>query len=121
MKIKLDKIVIKFSEPMDDSCWFYSSFAPGILPQITAEPSFDLPRQEWTLPVRLEPGKIYAIAFNCGDAVKDKENFKAGFRSFSGKMSRPFILVFATADGNNMPTEIGETLISKSEEINSKP
>ena len=70
------------------------------------------------LPVRLEPGKVYAIAFNCGDTVKDIENFSAGFRGLSGKMAKPFVLVFATADVDNMPTGIDETLITKSEKIN---
>jgi len=37
----LDRITIKFSEPMEEASWFYSSFAPGILPRVTGEPAFD--------------------------------------------------------------------------------
>jgi tetratricopeptide (TPR) repeat protein len=117
---RLDKITIKFSRPVQQSYWFYSSLSPGVLPQVIGEPSLDSSTNEWTLPVRLEPGKVYAIAFNCGDAVKDIENFSAGFRGLSGKMCKPFVLVFATADIDNMPTGIDKTLIKKAEEINSK-
>ena len=117
---RLDRITIKFSRPVRESSWFYSSLSPGILPQVTGEPALDSSSNEWTLPVKLEPGKVYAIAFNCGDAVKDIENFSAGFRGLSGKMAKPFVLVFATADEDNMPTGIDESLIKKAEEINSK-
>jgi tetratricopeptide (TPR) repeat protein len=115
---RLDRITIKFSRPVQPSSWFYSSLSPGILPQVTGEPALDSSSTEWILPVRLEPGKVYAIAFNCGDTIKDIENFSAGFRGMSSKMCKPFVLVFATADIDNMPTGIDETLITKSEKIN---
>ena len=125
----LDKITIEFSEPMAESSWFYSSFAPGILPWVVGEPVFDSSFTQWTLPVKLEPGKVYAIAFNCGDTVKDVKNFKAGFRGFAGKICcKPFVLVFATAtkpnllaeDANDVPTLIDDELVKRCEEINSK-
>ncbi|MFA5291974.1 MAG: Ig-like domain-containing protein [Phycisphaerae bacterium] len=117
---EFDKITITFSEPMDTSSWFYSSFSPGALPQATGAPSFDSSGKQWTLPVALEPGKVYAIAFNGGDAVKDAKNLKPALRSASGKMCRPFVLVFSVITEDNIPTEIDEELITKSEEINSK-
>ena len=52
--------------------------------------------------------------------MKDVQNFNAGFRDLSGKMCKPFVLVFATADVDNMPTGIDESLIKKAEEMNSK-
>lgn len=124
----LDKITIKFSEPMEKSSWFYSSFAPGILPRVVGEPVFDSSAQQWILPVKLEPGRVYAIGFNCGDTVKDVKNFKAGFRGISGRICKPFVLVFSTAtrpnllaaDTNDIPTLISDELIKKCEEINSK-
>jgi hypothetical protein len=116
----LDKITIKFSQPVQPSVWFYSSLSPGLLPQVTGEPALEPSSNEWTLPVKLEPGKVYAIAFNCGDTVKDVNNFNAGFKGLSGKMCKPFVLVFATKDVDNMPTGIDEALIKKTEEINSK-
>lgn len=115
----IENITIRFSEEMDTSNWFYSSFAPGKLPAVTAEPYFDSSGQYWTLPVKLEPYQVYAIAFNCGDAVKNNSGLIAGFRSRSGNFSKPFVLVFATADVDNVPTEIDEDLIIKADEINS--
>ncbi|OQA03723.1 MAG: photosystem I assembly protein Ycf3 [Planctomycetes bacterium ADurb.Bin401] len=114
-----ESITIKFSHEMDSSNWFYSSFAPGKLPAVTAEPYFDSSGQYWTLPVKLEPYEIYAIAFNCGDAVKKNSGLIAGFRSKSGTFGKPFVLVFATADVDNVPTEIDEDLLIKADEINS--
>jgi tetratricopeptide (TPR) repeat protein len=124
----VDKITIKFSEPMEQSSWFYSSFAPGILPRVVGEPAFDSSATQWTLPVKLEAGKVYAIAFNCGDTVKDVKNFRAGFRGLAGKICKPFVLVFATAakpnllaeDMNDVPTLIDDKLIERCEEINSE-
>ncbi|HBG25809.1 MAG: hypothetical protein A2Y10_14735 [Planctomycetes bacterium GWF2_41_51] len=115
----IENITIKFSQEMDTSMWFYSSFVPGKLPAVTAEPYFDSSGRYWTLPVKLEPYEIYAIAFNCGDAVKTSEELKPGFRSQTGELCKPFILVFATADVDNVPTEIDEDLIIKADEINS--
>jgi tetratricopeptide (TPR) repeat protein len=116
----VDKITVRFSEPMEKASWFYSSFAPASLPPVSDEPTFDPSGQIWTLPVKLEKGRVYAIAFNSGDAVKDIKTFRAGFRGISGRICRPFVLVFATADANDNPTQINNELIKKCEEINSK-
>jgi len=114
----IESITVRFSAPMEISNWFYSSFAPGELPQIMAQPSFDASGRELTLSVKLEPGKVYAIAFNCGDAAKGVRQLKAGFRSQSGLICKPFVLVFATMDEDKKPTGIDEKLIKRSEIIN---
>ncbi|MDD5011354.1 MAG: tetratricopeptide repeat protein [Phycisphaerae bacterium] len=124
----VDKITVRFSEPMEKSSWFYSSFAPASLPRAVGEPVFDPSGRIWTLPVKLAQGRIYAIAFNSGDTVKDIKNFRAGFRSVSGRICRPFVLVFSTAakpsllaeDANDIPTPISDEIIKKVEEINAK-
>ncbi len=116
--LSVDSITIQFSEPMDTANWFYSSFGPGVLPTVTGVPVFDPSGKNWTLPVKLEPAKVYAIAFNCGDAVKDNGKTTAGFRSVSGEMCKPFVLVFATMDDANEPTDIDAMLIDKGEKIN---
>jgi hypothetical protein len=117
---EVNEITLKFSEPMEESSWFYSSFSPGTLPKAISEPSFDSSKLHWKLPVKLRPGQIYAIAFNCGDAVKDIKSLKAGFRGVSGEICRPFVLVFATIDEDNIPTEIDEELIMKANQINAE-
>lgn len=114
----MESITIEFSRPMETSNWLYSSFEPGKLPQVTGEPTFDSSGQRWTLPVKLEPFEVYAIAFNCGDAVQDSKKIKAGFRSETGEKCKPFVLVFATMDEDNVPAEINDELLQKSEQIN---
>jgi hypothetical protein len=100
--------------------WFYSSYAPAMLPVTAGSPKFDSSGLEWTLPVKLEAGKVYAIALNCGDAEKSYKNIQTGFESLSGQRCEPFILVFATADANNAPTLIDDKFIDRCEKINSK-
>lgn len=114
----VDSISINFSQAMDKENWYYSSFLPGKMPKITGVPAFDSDGKRWTLPVQLEPNEVYAIGFNCGDAVKDNSKQKPGFRNVSGKYCKPFVLVFSTIKDNNEPTEIGQGLVERSQEIN---
>ncbi len=113
-----DSITIVFSEPMKKTEWFYSSFSPALMPKATGAPVFDEAGLEWTLPVKLKPGKIYAIAVNCGDAAKSIKNLQTSFRSVSGQKCGSFILVFATADAQQEPTLIDDKLIERCEEVN---
>jgi tetratricopeptide (TPR) repeat protein len=114
-------ITIVFSEPMEKADWFYSSFEPALLPRLAGRPSFDESGYEWTLPIKLKTGKVYAIAINCGDAAKGIENLQAGFRGVSGQRGENFILVFATANKQKLPTSIDEEIIERCEKINFKP
>jgi tetratricopeptide (TPR) repeat protein len=116
--LSVDSITILFSQPMDTANWFYSSFEPGMLPQVTGTPVFDESGKNWTLPVKLARGKVYAIAFNCGDAMRDNKKLTAGFRSVSGEICEPFVLVFSTLNDANEPTDIDAVLVDKSEKIN---
>jgi tetratricopeptide (TPR) repeat protein len=113
--LSVESITINFSKEMDPNNWFYSSFGPGKLPEITGTPMFDASGKSWTLPVKLEKSQVYAIAFNSGDAASDK--MKPGFRDINGKMCKPFVLVFATMNDANEPTDIDVKLIDKSAEI----
>lgn len=112
-------IKIVFSESMTKTDWFYSSFPPAILPKSVGLPSFDPCGLEWTLPVNLSPGKVYAIAVNYGDS--EKKNIDAGFCSIAGLRCEKFVLVFATADEEQQPTYIDDNIIDKCDKINFKP
>ena len=54
----INAITIIFSEPMEKADWFYSSFEPALMPRSAGRPSFDESGFEWTLPVKLKPGKF---------------------------------------------------------------
>lgn len=112
------KIMVIFSEPMKKTDWFYSSFPPVLLPGPVGLPSFDRSGYEWTLPVKLRPGKIYAIAVNCNDDTEKNKDVQAGFRNITGHRCEKFVLVFATADEKQLPTPIDKEIIEKCEKIN---
>jgi tetratricopeptide (TPR) repeat protein len=113
-------VKMKFSKPMNKTLQFYSSFAPAEFPLIAGKPVFDTDGVEWILPVRLQAGKVYALAINYGDAVKNTKNLQLGFQSRAGKMCEKFVLVFATAqtDPNAEPIAIDDEFIDRCEEIN---
>jgi len=117
-----ESITIAFSEPMKNAEWFYSSFAPADFPAAAGKPAFDSAGIEWTLPVKLEAGKIYAIAVNCGSDAKNIENLQTGFQSLSGQMCEKFVLVFATspADANDEPILTDDNFIERCKKINSE-
>lgn len=110
-------IKITFSQPMKPAEQFYSSFAPADFPAAAGKPAFDSTGIEWTLPVKLEAGKVYALAVNCGDAAKNIKNFQTGFQSVSGQMCEKFVLVFATSqtDPNAEPVAIDTNFIERCE------
>ena len=125
-------ITIIFSEPMKKTDWFYSSFAPALMPSSAGQPSFDQAGLEWTVPVKLGPGKVYAIAVNphhqyigvgvnYGSDDEKVADIQAGFRSILGQKCENFVLVFATADEQRMPTLINEKIIEECEKINFGP
>ncbi|MFA6187129.1 MAG: tetratricopeptide repeat protein [Phycisphaerae bacterium] len=113
-------IKIMFSEPMKKTEWFYSSFDYAHLPQAMGVPAFDSAGIEWTLPIALEAGKVYAVAVNCGDASMGIKKLQIGFQSVSGQMCEKFVLVFATlqADPNAKPVTIDDEFIERCKKAN---
>ena len=114
-------ITITFSQPMKKTDWFYSSIPQAWLPESNGPPFFDPCGVKWTLPVNLEPGKVYAIALNYSENEKTIKNAPVGFCSVSSQKCESFILLFATADANQESTYIEDETIEKCDKINSKP
>ncbi|MGB8225239.1 MAG: tetratricopeptide repeat protein [Sedimentisphaerales bacterium] len=117
-------IKIVFSEPMKKADWLYSSFKPvaslpaqPLLPKSAGLPSFDPCGLEWTLPVKLAPGKIYAISVNYGNIEGNMKGI-AGFCSVSGLRGENFVLVFATVNEDDEPTPIDDEIIKECDKIN---
>jgi hypothetical protein len=115
----ITSIKVIFSEPMKKAEWFYTSFAPAEFPAAAGKPAFDSSGKEWTLPSKLEAGKVYAVSLNCGSDVNNIKNFQTGFQSVSGQMCEKFVLVFATsqADPNAEPIAIDSNFIERCEKI----
>jgi tetratricopeptide (TPR) repeat protein len=87
-----------------------------LLPQSNGLPSFDPCGLEWTLPVKLQPGKVYVIAVNYSDS--EISNIQAGFRSVAGLRCAKFVLLFATAGQEQQPTPIDDEIIKECDKIN---
>ena len=84
----LTEIRIKFSKPMQDGSWSWSTVAKDSVPHTDEKPRYD---DEYTcvLPVKLEPGRTYGIWAN--------SNKFRNFRGKDGQSAVPYLLVFRTA------------------------
>ena len=83
----LTEIRVTFSKDMQQS-WAWLSVTSSSLPEFTGKAKFLADRRTCVAPVRLEPGRAYAIAFN-----SEKNQ---GFKDLQGKPAIPYLLVFET-------------------------
>ena len=105
----LNQLTVTFSQQMKDKSWAWVQLdAP--YPETTGKPYYDEEKKTCTLPVKLEPGKAYLVAFNVEPYI--------GFVNLAGSPVKPYILVFATKDKDGKPTPIPEDLITKAKSIN---
>lgn len=107
----LDKITVTFDQRMKDGQWAWTSRGDDTYPKTTGDPSYDEGRMTCTLPVTLEPGKVYWVGINEG-------RFR-GFRGTTNAAARPYVILFATKGADGKPTAIPEDLTTKAREINS--
>lgn len=84
----LSEIRITFSRPMQDGSWSWSQLSPETFPKTAGKPHYEKDKRTCVLPVKLEPGKSYAIFAN-------SPRF-ANFRDADGDPSVPYLLVFRT-------------------------
>jgi tetratricopeptide (TPR) repeat protein len=105
----LDKIIVTFDRPMMDKSW---SFTGGgeTFPQRVGEISYDAGRTTCTMPVKLQPGKVYWVGVNS----PSHKNFK----SADGKPAKRYVILFATKSADGKPTPLPEDLVKQAREIN---
>lgn len=82
------EIVVVFAKEMTDGSWSWSTAGKNNYPGSTGKPSYRADKRSCVLPVKLEPGKDYAIWVNSA-----KFN---NFKDASGKSAVPYLLVFRT-------------------------
>ena len=105
----LNQLTVTFSQQMTDKSWSWVQWdAP--YPETTGKPYYDEEKKTCTLPVKLEAGKAYLVAFNIEPYL--------GFVNSEGKPAKPYVLVFATKDKDGKPTPIPEDLITKAKSVN---
>jgi RNA polymerase sigma-70 factor (ECF subfamily) len=85
---KLTEIKVTFSKDMQDGTWSWSTVSEGTFPEATGKAKYLDDKRTCVLPVKLEPGKTYAIWVN-------SEQF-TNFKDADGRSAVPYLLVFKT-------------------------
>jgi hypothetical protein len=86
---KLTEIKVTFSKEMRDGSWSWAMHSKESFPTMDGKPKYLEDKRTCVLPVKLEPGKTYAIWVNSGDKFTN-------FKDADGRPSVPFLLVFET-------------------------
>jgi serine/threonine protein kinase len=82
------EIHVRFSKPMSDGSWSWSTAWENSTPESLGEPHYLPDQRTCVLKVRLEPGTTYGWWLN-------SEKF-ANFRDRAGRPAVPYLLIFAT-------------------------
>jgi RNA polymerase sigma-70 factor (ECF subfamily) len=85
---KSTEIKVTFSKEMADGSWSWVTVSKENYPKTEGNPKYLDEKRTCVLPVKLEPGKTYAIWIN-------HENY-TNFRDAAGKPAVPYLLVFKT-------------------------
>jgi RNA polymerase sigma-70 factor (ECF subfamily) len=85
---KLSEIKVSFSKEMTDGSWSWSTLSKPSFPQVDGKPKYLSDKRTCILPVKLQPGKTYALWIN-------SQNF-GNFKDIDGRSAVPYLLVFAT-------------------------
>lgn len=105
----LDKITVTFDRPMMDRSWSWTG-GGDTYPKTLGDPSYDAVRTTCTLPVRLDPGKVYWVGVN----ALSYHNFK----SAEGVPAPWYPILFATKSADGKPTPLPDDLVKQAKEIN---
>ncbi|MBL7133554.1 MAG: DUF4019 domain-containing protein [Phycisphaerae bacterium] len=108
----LEKLTVTFNRKMLDKHWSWVQRYKDKFPKTTGKPSFDAAQKTCSLPVKLEPGKVYWIEFN-------SPRYTA-FRSVGGVIARRHALVFATKGADGKVTKIPDDLAALAKKINAR-
>jgi hypothetical protein len=82
------EIKVTYSKQMADKSWSWSTMSKESFPPKNGDPKYLEDGRTCVLPVKLEPGKTYAIWLNSG-------KFK-NFKDAEGRPAVPYLLVFRT-------------------------
>lgn len=84
----LNEIKVTFSKPMQDGSWSWTTHSKESFPQTAGQPRYLEGLRTCVLPVKLEPGRTYAIWLN-------SQKF-GNFKDAAGRSAVPYLLVFKT-------------------------
>ena len=84
----LTELRVTFSKPMQDGSWAWTKWGDENFPEMTGQPRFLADERTCALPVRLQPGKAYAIWLN--------SQYHQDFKDREGRSAVPYLLIFET-------------------------
>jgi RNA polymerase sigma-70 factor (ECF subfamily) len=85
---KLAEIRVTFSKDMQNGSWSWVTLSKESFPKTDGKAKYLADKRTCVLPVKLEPGKTYAIQLN-------SEKF-TNFKDADGRAAVPYLLVFKT-------------------------
>jgi hypothetical protein len=85
---KLTEIQVTFSKDMQDRSWSWAQASKESFPALDGKPKYRADKRTCVLPVKLRPGKTYAIWVN-------SQKF-GNFKDTEGHPALPYLLVFRT-------------------------
>jgi len=106
----LDRLSVTFDQKMNDRNWSWVQWDKDKYPKTTGSASFDETKMTCSLPVKLDPGKVYWIEFNTPPFDS--------FMSESGQKASRYALLFATKSADGKPTPLPDDLVKRAIGIN---
>jgi len=105
-----DKITVTFDRPMMDQSWSWTG-GGDTYPEIAGKIHYDQSRTTCTMPVKLQPGKVYWVGVN-SPSHKD-------FKTPDRIPAQRYVILFATRSADGKPTPLPEDLVKRARQINS--
>ena len=84
----LTEIRVTFSKEMQDKSWSCVTLSKETFPPTAGDPKYDVGKRTFVLPVKLEPGRTYALMLN-------SEKY-TNFKDVKGNSALPYLLIFET-------------------------
>lgn len=84
----LTELRVTYSKDMKDGSWSWSTWGEENFPETAGKPRYLSDKRTCVLPVKLEPGKFYAVWLN-------SDKFK-NFKDKDGRAAVPYLLTFRT-------------------------
>ncbi len=106
-----DKISVTFNRPMMDGSWSWTG-GGETFPHRTGEIFYDASRTTCTMPMKLQPGKVYWVGINSPDFNN--------FRTPEGVPAQRYVILFATRSSDGQPTPLPADLLDQAKAINAR-
>jgi RNA polymerase sigma-70 factor (ECF subfamily) len=85
---ELTVLRVRFGTTMQEGGWSWVKLDDETFPPTTGDPRFLPDKRTCVLPVKLQPGKLYAVWINYGSATN--------FQDIDGRAALPYLLIFQT-------------------------